>query len=194
MPWARAVFWVWIAKWWTSSFPPPHNNLCNYVLLGHSKQTNYYEHTQCPGWPEWNHHSRLLFYYSGMLNTSFNTRQQMGAAAVFTLLLKYSNYMCDVPRKPYQADSELGVNLVQLHLHAPRYKKMPGSSATWSDVLSRCLSMKKSKEENRLFQICSLCVDSFICSQTNFFPLLLLMSTWEFDLALWNDCHSLLEC
>lgn len=77
--------------------------------------------------------------------------------------------MCDVPRKPYQADSELGVNLVQLHLHAPHYKKMPGSSATWSDVLSRCLSMKKSKEENRLFQICSLCVDSFICSQTNFF-------------------------
>lgn len=102
--------------------------------------------------------------------------------------------MCDVPRKPYQADSELGVNLVQLYLHAPRYKKMPGSSATWSDVVRRCLSMKKSKEENRLFQICSLCVDSFICSQTNFFPLLLLMSTWEFDLALWNDCHSLLEC
>lgn len=30
--------------------------------------------------------------------------------------------------------------------------------------------MKKSNEENRLFQISSLCVDSFICSQTIFSP------------------------
>lgn len=61
----RAVFLVRIAKWWTSSLPPPHSDLCNYVLLGHSKQTNYYEHTQCPEWPEWNHPADLCLVFWG---------------------------------------------------------------------------------------------------------------------------------
>lgn len=44
--------------------------------------------------------------------------QQFSSCCWNTALL-----MCAVPRKPNQADSELGVNLVQLHLRAPCYKK-----------------------------------------------------------------------
>lgn len=32
----------------------------------------------------------FYFVTQGVFNTSFNTRQQMGAAAIFILLLKYS--------------------------------------------------------------------------------------------------------
>lgn len=77
-----------------------------------------------------------------------------------------------VRHTPSRADSELGVNLVQLHLRALCYKKkMLGSSATWPGVLRRWPSMKKSNEENSFLQISPLCTDSFLCSQTMFlFP------------------------
>lgn len=83
MPWDRVEFLVPIAKWWTSSLLPSHRDLCNDVLLGHSKQTKYYE---CPGWPEWNHHSRAVVCFSGVQGS--RTGQQTAAAADVTLLLK----------------------------------------------------------------------------------------------------------
>lgn len=81
-----------------------------------------------------------------------------------TVLLTYV-----LPDRLYQADSELEVNLGQLHLHTSCYKQTLGSGTPWPGVLGRWPSMKNSNEENSFHQISPLCADSFLCSQTRFF-------------------------